>query len=93
MFHHLVSHGNHRIIFCKCLLHLSVQYDLDLLEGPEPGELLLQLPLGGVEAESEYANALRLWWRLPGAVVPPAVGHGAAAVGGGRRRGRVVVVA
>ena len=29
--------------------YLSIQHDLDFLERPEPGELLLQFPLRGVE--------------------------------------------
>ncbi len=65
--------------------HLSIKDDLDLVQGPEARELLLQLPLGGVEAEPEDPDAGRLGRVLPGAVVPAPAGHRTPAGENGRR--------
>jgi len=54
---------------------VTVQDDLNLLQGAEPLELGLQLPLAGVEAQSEHSEAFARLRRVSGALVAPPVGH------------------
>ena len=54
---------------------VTVQDDLNLLQGAEPLELGLQLPLAGVETQSEHSETLARLRRVSGALVAPPVGH------------------
>jgi len=55
---------------------VTVKHNLHLLQVTKPAEFLLQLPLGGVEAEAEHPEALGGLRVLPVAQVPAPVRHG-----------------
>jgi len=54
---------------------VAVQHHLDLLEVSVPPELLLQLPLCGVEAQAKHSNTLAGLRLVSVAHMPPPRGH------------------
>lgn len=54
---------------------MSIQDHLDLLHVTEPAELLIELSLGGVEAEPEDSDAFARVWFLSVPYVSTSVRH------------------
>lgn len=65
----------------------SIHDHLDLLDGSEFPELLVQIPLGGVETQSEYSETLGWIWIFPvcSVTIGPKAGSTTAAATTGRR--------